>query len=173
LVERALHSQSVKKAPSPDKFTLIAIRMLWKWNNERILSLGKVAIRMGRNPGAWKRTSEVDIRKPGKDHYTKLKAHRTLLLFSCIRRVVEKVAAELLSEDAERKGLLNDEQFGSRKSWSAIDAVAIMNDKTHNTWLHGNILGVLFMDIKAPFLSLANGRLVNVMKEKRMDGDFI
>jgi hypothetical protein len=83
--------------------------------------------------------------------------------------LVEKVLAELLSEDVERKGLLNDSQFGSRKRRSAIDAVAIMIDRAHNAWLHGNIVGILLMDINAAFPSVAQGRLVNAMKEKRMD----
>jgi hypothetical protein len=69
-----------------------------------------------------------------------------------------------LSEDAERKGLLNDGQFGSRKQQSAIDAAAIMIDRAHKACLHRNILGVRRMDIKAAFPSRAKGRLVNAMK---------
>jgi hypothetical protein len=48
-----------------------------------------------------------------------------------------------------------------------------MINRAHNAWLHGNIVGVLLMDIKAAFPSVAKGRLVNAMEEKRMDGDFI
>ena len=36
------------------------------------------------------------IRKPGKDDYTKLKAYRSISLLSCMGKVVENVAAELL-----------------------------------------------------------------------------
>jgi hypothetical protein len=43
----------------------------------------------------------------------------------------------------------------------------------HEAWLHGSIAGVLLMDIKSAFPSMAKGRLVNEMKEKRMDGDLI
>jgi len=57
----------------------------------------------------------VVIRKPGKDDYTKLKAYRSISLLSCMGKVVEKVAAELLSEEAQRRGQLSDRQFGSRK----------------------------------------------------------
>jgi len=45
--------------------------------------------------------------------------------------VLEKVAAELLSLEAERSGLQSKGQFGSRKGRSAIDAVAIMLDGPH------------------------------------------
>jgi len=69
------------------------------------------------------------IRKPGKDDYTKLKAYGFIFLLSCMGTVVEKVVAEQLSEVPERRGLLSDRQFGSRKGRSAIHAVAIMVDR--------------------------------------------
>jgi len=114
-VERALFSHPVKKAPGPDKLSFGAIRLLWKWDKERIVRLTRAAIRPGRHPAVWKRASGVVIRKPGKDDYTKLKAYRSISLHSCMVNVVEKVAAELLSEEAERRGLLSDGDFGSRK----------------------------------------------------------
>ena len=78
---------------------------------------------------AWKRASGVVIRKPGKDDYTKLKAYRTISLLSCMGIVMGKVVADMLSEDAKWKGLLNDRQFSSRKRQFAIDAAAIMIDR--------------------------------------------
>jgi len=90
--------------------------------------LTRGAIRTGRHPAVWKRASGVVIRKPGKDNYTKLKAYRSISLLSCMGKVVEKVAAELLSVEAERRGLLSDGQFGTRNGRSAIDAAAIMVD---------------------------------------------
>jgi hypothetical protein len=172
-VERALHPQSVKKAPGPDKLSFGAIRLLWKWGKETVVRLTRAAIRMGRHPAVWKRASGVVIRKPGKDDYTKLKAYRSISLLSCMGKVVEKVVAELLSEEAERRGLHTDGQFGSRKGRSAVDAAAIMVDIAHATWTNGHITGVLLMDIKAAFPSVAKRRLVNLMKVRQMDGDLI
>jgi hypothetical protein len=77
------------------------------------------------------RASGVVIRKPGKDNCTKLKAYRSISLLSSMGKVGEKVAAELLSEEAESRGLLSDGQFGSQRRWSAIDAAAIMVDRAH------------------------------------------
>jgi len=165
-VERALLSQSVKKAPGRDKLSSGAIRLLWKWDKERIMMLTRAAIRTGRHPVMWKRASGEVRRKPGNDDYTNLKACPSILLLSCMGNVVEKVAAELLSEEAERRGLLRHGQFGSRKGRSAIDAVAIMVDRAHTAWTHGHITAVILMDIKAAFPSVAKGRLVNLMKVK-------
>jgi len=46
-VERAVFSQSVKKAPGPDKLSFGTIRLLRKWDNERIVRLTKAANRTG------------------------------------------------------------------------------------------------------------------------------
>jgi hypothetical protein len=131
------------------------------------------AIGTGRHPAVWKRASGVVIRKPGKDDYTKLKAYRSISLLSCIGNVVEKVVAELVSQEAERRGQLSDAQFGSRKGRSAFDAAAIMVDRAHAAWTNGYITGVLLMDIKAAFSCVAKGRLVNLRKVRQMDGDLI
>jgi hypothetical protein len=92
-----------------------AIRPHWKWDNERIVRLTRAAIRTGRHAAVWKRSSGVVIRNPGKDDYMKLKAYCSISLLSRMGKVVEKVAAELLSEEPERRGRLSDGQFGSRK----------------------------------------------------------
>jgi hypothetical protein len=48
-----------------------------------------------------------------------------------------------------------------------------MGDRPHLVWQGGHIAGVLLMDIKAAFPTLAKGRLVNLMKVTQMDGDHI
>jgi len=55
-----------------------------------------------------------------------LKSYRTISLLSCMGKAVEKVVAELLSEEAEKRALLCDGQFGSREKRPAIDAAAMM-----------------------------------------------
>ena len=87
--------------------------------------------------------------------------------------MIEKVVAELLSDEAERRGLLRDGQFGSRKGRSAVDAAAITVNRAHAGWMDHHKTGVLLMDIKPAFPSVAKGRLVNLMKVRQMDGDLI
>jgi len=114
-VERSLCSQSLRKAPGTDKLSFGAIPQLWKWDKERIVRLTRAAILTRRHPAVRKRPSGVVIRKPGKDDYQKLKAYRSISLHSCMGKVVEEVAAEQLLEEDDRRGLLSDGQFGSRK----------------------------------------------------------
>jgi len=150
-----------------------AVWQLWMWDAERIVRLTRVAICTGRHPVVWKRASPVVIHKPANDDYTKLKAYRSTSLLSCMGKVVEKVVAELLSEEAERRGLFSDGQFESREGRSAINAGAILVDQAHAAWTNGHITGMLHMDIKTAFPSVAKGRLVNLMKVRQMDGDHI
>ena len=88
-------------------------------------------------------------------------------------KVVEKVVTALLAEEAERRRLLSNGHYGSRKRRSAIEAAAIIVDRVHAAWREGHIAGVPLMDIKAAFPSVRRGRLIHTMRGKRMDGDLI
>jgi len=106
-------------------------------------------------------------------YYTKLKSYRTISLLSCMGKVVDKVVTELLSDEAERRPLLSDDQVRSRKKRSAIEAAAIMVDRAHSGWKEDNITGVLLMDITTAFRSVARRRLIHTMSANKIDGDFI
>jgi len=109
----------------------------------------------------WKRSRCLVIHKPGKDNYMQLKACGSISLVSCMGKVVENVVAELLSEEAESRGLPSDRQLGSREGRSALCAVAIMFDQAHAARNDGHITGMLVIDIYAAFSSMPKGRLVN------------
>jgi len=49
-VDRALHSEPVREAPGPDKLSFGAIRLVWNWDEERIMRLTRAAMSMGRHP---------------------------------------------------------------------------------------------------------------------------
>ena len=48
-----------------------------------------------------------------------------------------------------------------------------MVDRANSAWKEGNIAGVLLMDIKAGFRSVARQRLILPMKAKGIDRDLI
>jgi len=48
-----------------------------------------------------------------------------------------------------------------------------MVDRAHAAWTNGHITGVLLMDIKAAFPSVAKGRIINLMKVWQIDRDHI
>ena len=137
------------------------------------MKLANAVARSGQHPAVWNQASGVVICKSGKDDYTKLKADLSISLLSCLGNIVEKVVAELLTEEGERRGQPSDGQYGSRKRRSAIYAAAVMVDRAHAAWREGSIAGALLMDIKAASLSVGRGRLIHTKRGKGMDRDLI
>lgn len=133
-VKGALFSHSAMKAPGPTKLFFGAICLLWEWKKARIVGLAKAAVRMGPHPALWKWACRIAICKHRKDDCMKLMTYRSISPLSCIGKVVEKLVAKLLVEDAERRGQLSDGQYGSRKKLSAINAVAILVDRALAAW---------------------------------------
>jgi hypothetical protein len=115
----------------------------------------------------------VVIQKPGKEDYTKLMSYRTISLLSWMGKVVEKVVTELLSDEAQRRALRSDGQFGSRQKRSGMDAAAIIVDRAHAAWNKDKATGVLLMDLKESFPSIARGRMIHAMKAKKIDAELI
>ena len=81
-VGRIRLSQSVKKAPGPDKLSFGVIRLLWNWDEERIGWLMRAGIRTRRHQVVLMRASGMVICKPCKDDYTKLMACRSISLLT-------------------------------------------------------------------------------------------
>lgn len=108
-----------------------------------------------------KHAGRVVIYKPENNDCTKLKVCCSISLPSCIVIDVEKVDAELLVEEDERRGQLSDGHYGSRKRQSAIDKAAIMVNIAHAAWRRGYRDGVLMIENKVAFPSVARGRLTH------------
>jgi len=147
-IQLALFDQSVKKAPGPDRLGFKAIRLLWEWDAPRIIAIVKMTFRLGIHPPVWKEARGVVIPKPNKPDYGVAKAYRVITLLNCLGKVVEKVAANAIAEECERRQLLHDGQFGCRKRRSAIDAVGSLMKRVEEAWGRGNTTAVLLTDVK-------------------------
>ena len=172
-VEQAAFAQSFGDTQGPDKVSFGAVHLLWELERARIVVLAKAVVLTGRHPTGWKRASGVVTCTAGTDDYTKPKVYRFISLLSCMGNVVEKVVAELLAEEAERRGLLSNSKYGSTKRRSAIDPAAIVVERAHAAGREDHITGIHLMDIKTAFPSIGRGRLIHTMIGKGMDGDLI
>lgn len=113
------------------------------------------------------------IRKAGKDYSTQLKDYHSISLLTCMGKVVQKVVAKLLLEEAERRGLQTDQQFGSRNEQSGIKSAPIMVDRACAAWNICRITGMLLRDSTAAFPSWLKEMLVNLMMVRKIDWDLI
>jgi len=91
------------------------------------------------------------IPKPGKPDYSQLRAHRVISLLDSISKLVERTAAHLIADHLEQHSKLHDGQYGCRKRRSAVDAVAVLMNRTQQALVgeescgspdHGRQIGV-------------------------------
>jgi len=172
-IRLALFDQSVKKAPGPDRLGFKAIRSLWEWDAPKIIAIVKMTFRLGIHPRVWKESRGVVIPKPNKPDYGIAKAYWVITLLNCLGKVVEKVAANAIAEQCERRQLLHDGQFGCRKRRSAIDAVGRLMKRVEEAWGRGNTAAVLLMDVKGAFPHVAKGNLIKRMEEMGFQADLV
>lgn len=92
------------------------------------MRLTRVAIRPGSNPAVWNWSSSTVIHTPGKDDNSILKAYGSISRLSWRRKVVEIVAAGMLTKEAKVTLLLHNGLFGSKKGGLAVEAPTIMVD---------------------------------------------
>jgi ribonuclease HI len=172
-VRQALFGQSVKKAPGIDKLNFQALRLLWKWDAARIVALARQCFRLGVHPQTWKTARGILLRKQDKHDYTLVKAYRVISLLNCLGKVVEKLAAEAIASHCEATQALHLGQMGSRRRRSAVDAVACLIQRVHQEWAQKQLAAALFMDVKGAFDHVSSSKLVERMRELRVDGDLV
>jgi ribonuclease HI len=173
VIRDALFSLSTKKAPGPDRLNFKAIRLLWEWDQDRVLALLKQCFRVGYHPKRWKIARGILLRKPNKPDYTIAKHYRIICLLNCLGKLAEKAAAEILSKMCEQTGLLHRGQFGSRKRRGAIDAVTKLIAAVEQAWKNKKIAGTLFLDIKGAFPNVIRQQLVQRLVQIKIPGDII
>ena len=149
---------SSKKSPGPDGIGPLAIRCIYEWEPDRIVALIRAHIRLGIHPRRWKIAHGVTIPKPGKDDYGLAKSYRVISLLNCLGKMVEKVAAMMVSAHCEATGQFHPGQYGCRARRSAVDAVAITIAQTQEAWRRSRIVVALLMDVAAAFPSVARVR---------------
>ena len=169
-IEQAFRRTSAKKSPGPDGIGPLAFRCLFlEWDTARVEALVRAHIRLGVHPARWKLARWVIIPKPGKDDYSIAKAYRCISLVNCRGKIVEKVAADLISRHCEATGGFHPGQYGCRTKRSAVDAVGVAIAQVQEAWSRGVVAGALLMDVAAAFPSVARTCLLRKMREARID----
>ena len=172
-IRQALFGQSIKKAPGPTKLNFRATRLLWGWDQTRLQSVMRHALRLRHHPSNWKLARGVLLHKTGKPKEM-VKSYRVISLLECMGKVLEKIVANELSRVCEAENLLWPTQMGARKSRSAIDAVAMLINNVEKIWARkGYMAGAIFMDVNGAFDYVAAKKLTARMAELKIDADII
>ena len=89
--------------------------MPYDWEADRIRAIPRAHIRLGIHPEASKTARGATISKPGKGDYTLAKAYRVISLLNCLGKMVEKVAAELISAHCEALDKFHPGRYGGSR----------------------------------------------------------
>ena len=130
-------------------------------------------IRLGVHPPTWKTARGIVIPKPGKADYGAAKAYRVISLLNCLGKMVEKVAATLISNHCEREGAFHPGQYGCRAQRSSTDAVGLAIARTQEAWTRKKMVGALLIDVASAFPSVAKGCLLRKMRRAGLDEDLV
>lgn len=172
-VSDALFAQPVKKAPGLDGLGFKALRLLWRWAEERIVSLVQGCIRLGFHPCTWKTAKGILLRKEGKPTYTVAKAYRVISLLSCLGKVVEKVVATSIASFCETNEVFHCGQFGSRQGRGTADAVSQLVARVEAAWERKQVMLALLLDVKGAYDRVNKRQLLRRMVEIGIAGNLI
>lgn len=98
LVHKALHSQTIGKAPGMDMLNFAAIRLLWSWDKGQVVGLAKQRFRLSVHPRVWHTAKRILTKKANRATYILLIDWWIISLLNCMGKVIEKVAAIVITE---------------------------------------------------------------------------
>ncbi|KAL1581647.1 hypothetical protein WHR41_09703, partial [Cladosporium halotolerans] len=172
-VQEALFAQPVKKAPGLDGLGFKALRLLWRWAEDRIVSLVQGCIKLGFHPCTWKTAKGILLRKQGKPTYTVAKAYRVISLLSCLGKVVERVVATAIASFCETNEIFHCGQFGSRRARGTADAVSQLVARVEAAWERKQMSLALLLDVKGAYDRVDKHQLLRRMVEVGIAGNII
>jgi len=116
----------------------------------------------------WKVFNTIVLCKPGKPSYEVPKAYRPIALINTIWKVLTAILAEQLTFATEKYQLLPSHHFGSRPGRTATDAMHLLMHKIKSAWHQGQVVAVLFLDIKGAFPNTVPSKLEHNLKKRRV-----
>jgi hypothetical protein len=111
-IRAAINKTVPNKAPGPDNITNRVLKQALPHIETWLQVALQASLDQGYFPKAFKETTTVVLRKPGKPDYSKSKAYRPIALENTIGKVFESVIAEALSYLTETNELLPAHHYG-------------------------------------------------------------
>ena len=169
----ALFTQAVNKAPGIDRIGFKALRLLWRWAEDRVVALVQGCIRTGYHPYTWKTAKGILLRKQDKPTYSVAKAYRIISLLSCLGKVVERAVATWIASYCETNDIFHRGQFGCRRGRGTLDAVAQLVAKVENAWSQKRVALALLLDVKGAFDRVNKQKLIGRMIQVGIAGNIV
>ena len=172
-IERAVNKTAPKKAPGPDEISNLVVKKTFNTTQQHLLALVRASFNLAYFPKIFKHSTTVILRKPSKPDYTKPNAYRPIALESTIGKILESIAAEILSYLSETYELLPAQHFGGRPGRTAEDAMTVLSERIYHAWKEREIYSAVFMDVAGAFNNVHHERLTHNMKQRRIPHSFV
>jgi len=151
-VSHTLSDTSNRLAPGPSGIGYKLLKWTHAANPERLTSLYNAAISLSTHP--WKAATVLPVPKPNKPDYRLAKAYRPISLLECCGKLLEKIVARCVLEDAGHFHLLPPSQFSSRDYHCATDACLSLVHSAQSCVKTGHVAALLLFDIQGLFDNL-------------------
>jgi hypothetical protein len=171
----ALGPTSAKSAPGPDQLGWDILKQLAQ-EPDVLGNMTKVVDRIifgGAWPQALKESLTVVIPKPNKTDFTVAKNYRPIALLNAFAKLVTKVLACKMQNDARINSLLHPFQMGGIQKRSTLDAAACLMHKVTTACDEGLFTTALAVDISQFFPSLRHDVLVETLMFQGFPGDVV
>jgi hypothetical protein len=167
-VTEAIEKLAPNKAPGPDEISNCVLKKMFPIIKHHLKILAQASLNNGHFPAAFKSTTTIVLRKPGKPDYTKPNAYRPIALENTIGKVLESIIAEVLSYLIETYDLLPQQYYSGRPGRTIEDAMMLLTERIHEAWKRKDIFSAVFMDVAGAFNNIYHERLLDNMQKRRV-----
>ena len=155
------------KAPGPDRIPNEAWKEIPKTIRKELTETITGILSSGELPASFKESTIMALRKEKKKDYLLLGSYRLIALKNIIAKIVEKIIANRITEEAEARGLLSWNQMGARKNRSTLSALELLTGSIQTAWAaKKKVVLVLGLDLAGAFDNVSYKRLLWVLERK-------
>ena len=169
----ALQKLKPYKAPGPNGIPNVVLKSCTESLLPYLGPLFRATFSLEVYPDTWKQSTTVVLRKPGRPDYTVAKAYCPIALMDTITKTLSSCITDILTYHAENLCLLPNTHFGGRPGRSTTDAIQLMTSFIHQNWEKGNVVSVLFLDMKAAFPSVLVKRLLHNLRRRWIPKQYV
>jgi len=134
-----------KSSPGLDLINNTILKLIPDTDLECLLEIFERILKGRIYPESWKKFIVILLQKPTKEDF------RPISLAPCLLKVLERLVKKKLEKFIELDYLIPDSQWGFRKGRSCEDCLAILNLNIYNSFIKGELLGAIFLDIKSAY----------------------
>ena len=109
VIQKILFNQTIKKVSEVDKLNFRALCLLWNWNSSWIVVLIRQCFCLEIHFQIWKTVKKILLQKSNKSDNILVKIYRVVSLLNCLNKVIEKIAAEIITCHCKTKKTLHQD----------------------------------------------------------------